>query len=212
MPKSPLIIYNGAMIVDNCTGEFIQKNFFGSDVTELLEDLFENGIYPIVYSFIEDIEKFSFIPEKCTEEVHRFLETRCGDQRTRVVENKEQLQDGEIFYITCIDKEQKLAPLYDKYKDMHHCVFQKDIYTGDQWFEIMPKSASKSNAIKQLQEKLGCDYLIVFGDGKNDVDMFEIADEAYAVENAVEELKAVATGIISSNNSDGVAKWLEKNY
>lgn len=39
---------------------------------------------------------------------------------------------------------------------------------------------------------------------------FEIADEAYAVENAVSELKAVATGIIGSNENDGVAKYLQK--
>ena len=40
--------------------------------------------------------------------------------------------------------------------------------------------------------------------------MFEIADEAYAVENAVKELKDMATGIIESNENDGVAKYLQK--
>ena len=34
---------------------------------------------------------------------------------------------------------------------------------------------------------------------------------AYAVENAVEELKAVADGIIESNENDGVAKWLKEH-
>lgn len=75
----------------------------------------------------------------------------------------------------------------------------------------MPKTASKANAIKQLKEQLGCDKMVVFGDGKNDIDMFELADEAYAVANAVEELKKIATGVIESNNDDGVAKWLEEN-
>ena len=42
----------------------------------------------------------------------------------------------------------------------------------------------------------------------NDLPMFEISDEAYAVANAVDELKAAATGIIESNEDDGVAKWL----
>ena len=51
---------------------------------------------------------------------------------------------------------------------------------------------------------------MVFGAGKNDVDMFEFADEAYAVSNAVDELKAIATGIIDSNDNDGVAKWLRE--
>lgn len=116
-----------------------------------------------------------------------------------------------MFYITCIDEKEKLEPLYHKYKDTYHCVFQIDIYTKYQWLEIMPKAASKANAIKQLKEQLGCDRLVVFGDGKNDIDMFEIADEAYAVGNAVDELKEAATAVIGNNNEDGVAKWLEKN-
>ena len=75
----------------------------------------------------------------------------------------------------------------------------------------MPKNASKANAIKQLKEQLGCDRLVVFGDGKNDIDMFELADEAYAVANAVDELKEAATAVIGNNNEDGVARWLEEN-
>lgn len=39
----------------------------------------------------------------------------------------------------------------------------------------------------------------------------EIADESYAVSNAHEALKEKATGIIGSNNEDGVAKWLEEH-
>ncbi len=46
---------------------------------------------------------------------------------------------------------------------------------------------------------------------KNDIDMFEMSDERYAVENADDGLKAIATKIIESNNNDGVAKWLKEN-
>ena len=40
------------------------------------------------------------------------------------------------------------------------------------------------------------------------MDMFEMADECYAVENAAEELKAIATGVIGKNDEDAVARWL----
>lgn len=98
--------------------------------------------------------------------------------------------------------------MFDKYKERYRCVFQKELYTGDQWLEIMPANASKAGAAKWLKELYGCDRLVAFGDGKNDMDLFEAADEAYAVANAVPELKAVATGIIESNANDGVARWL----
>ena len=76
----------------------------------------------------------------------------------------------------------------------------------------MPLEASKSNAIRQLQSMLNCEKLIVFGDGKNDIDMFQMADERYAVANAHDDLKEYATEIILSNDEDGVARWLEEHY
>ena len=42
--------------------------------------------------------------------------------------------------------------------------------------------------------------------------MFEIADESYAVENAREELKEKATGVIGRHDQDAVTRWLEENY
>ena len=141
-----------------------------------------------------------------------FLNSRKGDIRTNEVKTLSELKEGNIFYITCIDEPEKLKPLYDKYKDKYHCVYQTDIYTNEQWLEIMPLEASKSNAIKQLQTMLDCEKLIVFGDGRNDIDMFQMADESYAVANAHEDLKKCATEVISSNDDDGVARWLESNY
>lgn len=210
--KIPLIIYNGAMVVDNQDGSFLLKNFFGEDVIELLVDLFNNDVFPMVYAFIEGKEKVSFLTSKCTYGMQLFINSRKNDKRMKPINSQNDLFKGDIFYITCIDEKQKLESLYEKYKDRYHCVFQIDIYTKEQWLEIMPKEASKSNAIKQLKEYLNCEKLVVFGDGKNDIDMFEIADEAYAVENAVSELKTIATAVIDSNDKNGVAKWLKKFY
>jgi hydroxymethylpyrimidine pyrophosphatase-like HAD family hydrolase len=39
--------------------------------------------------------------------------------------------------------------------------------------------------------------------------MFEIADESYAVANAIPALKAIATGVIDSNDQDAVAHWID---
>lgn len=207
--RIPLITYNGAMVVDNADGSFLIKNFFGDDVRAVLSDLFAHGVYPMVYGFVEEIERFSFLPAQSSRGLMAFNETRKGDKRCRVVDTEDELMQGDIFYLTCIDDADKLKPLYDKYRDRYHCVYQIDIYSGEPWLEIMPKAASKSNAIRQLKEQLGCDRLVVFGDGKNDIDMFEMADEAYAMANAVPELKERATAVIGSNNEDGVAKWLE---
>lgn len=208
--KIPLIVYNGAFVIDNLTEEILLSSYFDKSVNELLEDLFSNNVYPIVYAHIDGTERFSFVPELCTEGMKKFLQSRAGDVRTNAVSSAESLKRGSVFYITCIDKPEVLKPLYVKYKQRYHCVYQTDIYSGEQWLEIMPQSASKASAARRLQELLGCDRLIAFGDGKNDIDMFEAADECYAVANADEALKEIATGIIPCNNEDGVARWLEE--
>ena len=205
----PLIVYNGAFVIDSVTEEILISNFFDSDVMSLLDELFSCGIYPIVYSHIDGTEHFSFIPDKCTRGMNTFLDSRRGDRRWREAADTAQLTMGDIFYITCIDAKDKLAPFYEKYKDTYHAVFQEDIYTKEQWLEIMPKEASKANAITQLKALLHCDRIVSFGDAPNDTDMFDISDEAYAVSNACDELKERASGIIGSNNDDGVAKWLD---
>jgi len=205
----PLIVYNGAMVVDNRDGSILLKNFFGPEINSVIEDLICQQVYPIVYSFLEGEEKFSFLPQKCSQGMREFLETRKNDKREHPVHSPEALTSGDIFYITCIDSREKLEPLYQKYAHRYHCVFHEDIYSKHQWLEIMPKAASKANAIRQLKTFLNCDRVVVFGDGKNDTDMFEMAEESYAVSNAVEELKQIATGIIGSNEEDAVAKWLD---
>ena len=211
--KIPIIVYNGSAILQNETYEIIERNSFAKEERdELLSALLQNGVYPIVYSYQNGKEKFSYLEKKCNAYIKNFVLSRKGDMRDNPVETEKALGLGEVFYFTCIDDVEKLEPLYQRFKEKYRCFYQKDIYSGEQWLEIVPKKVSKANAILQLKALLGVDYIVAFGDGKNDMEMFELADEAYAVENAVDELKAIATGIISSNDSDGVAKWLVENY
>lgn len=206
--QMPLIVYNGCFIINNKTRELLYSNYFGEGFDALLDDLISNGVYPITYSYIDGVEKFSYIPEKCSSGLGDFVATRQSDIRHNPVKTVNDLKKGRVFYITCIDSPEKLEPLYNKYKSKYHCIYQVDMYSGEQWLEILPKSATKANAIIELKKILGCDKVVAFGDGVNDVEMFLVADECYAVANAVDELKNLATAVIDSNENDGVAKFL----
>ena len=80
----------------------------------------------------------------------------------------------------------------------------------------MPENSERSDVYKrqvvELKKLLGCDKVVSFGDGKNDISMFDVSDECYAVENADPELKRRATAVIESNDNDGVARWLLEHW
>ncbi len=118
-----------------------------------------------------------------------------------------------VVYYSINDKKEKLQTAYDILKQSPYlrAEFYRDIYNENHWYlEVCSSTASKMNAVNKLKTEFGFDRVISFGDNLNDLPMFRISDEAYAVENAKEEVKKAATGIIESNQNDGVAKFLLK--
>lgn len=207
----PIIVYNGSFIIDNVTGEHLLEHYFDrQEALSILDTLIDHDIAPIVYAFVNGKERYAYEENKINPFTKNFITTR-EDERKTPVSSCEELKDGDIFHFSCIDTKERLHPVYEALKDQVYCTFGKDIYSGDFWLEIMPNGATKANAINELKELLGCKRVVVFGDGVNDHPMFEMAHECYAVENAEDSLKNIATAVLPSNNEDGVAKWMEAN-
>lgn len=213
--RIPVIAYNGAFIFQPATGAILSQERFSREEMNCVSGfLSEHNISVLVYSYIQGIEKVSWISGQENEGIRRYLDLRKGDRRLRPVANQEELYQGDIFYFTCVGEKDELQPVYDIFsKDARYrCTIQQELYRPEYLCEIMPAGATKAHAIEKLKKIWSCDKVISFGDAVNDIPMFEISDESYAVENAVEELKAVASGIIESNENDGVANWLKEHY
>jgi 5-amino-6-(5-phospho-D-ribitylamino)uracil phosphatase len=211
----PVIIHNGTFIVNVYTKEKLLFLHFTEEEKARIINIFDKyPIYPLVYGFINDEERVSWITNKENAGIKGYIDSRKGDKRLRPIKTKEELYNGKLFYFTCIGERKELIDIYNHFKDSNEftCTLQQELYKKEYWCEIMPKKATKGNAILTLKEKLKCDRIITFGDSVNDIPMFKISDESYAVENAVDELKKYATGIVMSNEKDGVAHWLEENY
>lgn len=208
----PVITYNGAFVVESETGKRLISHMFSKDeATHILNACLCREIMPIVFSLADGKEQFRYLTGKESRGAKAFLAMKKEDFRRRPVLHKEALYEGEIFHITCIDEKEKLAPLYEEFKEEFPCVFERDLYSGEQWLEFHPRGATKAEAVLHLKEYLGCEKIVCFGDGKNDIPMFRAADEAYAMANADAELKKIATGVIGHHEEDGVARWLLAN-
>jgi Cof subfamily protein (haloacid dehalogenase superfamily) len=82
------------------------------------------------------------------------------------------------------------------------------------WLDISPKGVSKASALEVQRQRLGISdhQVLVMGDGRNDIEMFEWAKAsgglAFAMGQAPEEVQLAATNITSSVTDDGVARVL----
>lgn len=212
--KIPVIAYNGALIINPSTNETLSSITFSKEETEKVISVLEkHQVSPLVYSYIDDVEKVSWVTEKENEGIQRYLHMRQGDPRLRPLSNASELYQGNMFYYTCIGEREDLLPVYEVFSndDRFRCTIQQELYRPEYWCEILPREATKANAIHKLTKLWGCNRVVSFGDAINDLPMFDISDECYAVANAVPQLKAVATEVIGSNEEDAVANWLKEH-
>ena len=91
-------------------------------------------------------------------------------------------------------------------------MFYKDNYSDLYFLEIISKTVSKASGALEVKEIVGADKMVAFGDNLNDIPLFEIADESYAVSNAEDKLKKIATGVIGCNDDDSVAEYILAQY
>ena len=206
----PVITRNGCVLADNDTCEILEKSIFSDeDVAFLQENLPRITHYGLVSSY-EGGEMFkTYCGEDLSLGLQKYIKDHSSDHRMRKCDTSAELFQGVIGYVTMIDEREILEPVYEKLRTNPRieCVLQKDTYGEEYWLEICPENSTKAKAILKLKERLGFDKLVVFGDSVNDMSMFGIADEAYAVNNATPELKNQATAVIGSNEEDAVAEF-----
>jgi len=91
----------------------------------------------------------------------------------------------------------------------------KDLYLSvsrDNMAMIMHKNATKAKAVAKLAQLFGVapSEIVAFGDDLIDIDMLQYAGTGVAMGNALDEVKAVADYVCTSNEEDGIAEWILK--
>lgn len=211
--RLPVITYNGTFIQDAATGERLHSCTFTPDQRRAVAGILESfHISPLVYAFIDGEEKLSWISGMENPGVRHYLYNRRGDRRLHPISpGDSSCASGDIFYFTCIGTREEFIPVrqaLNRIDGIRCSLCEEPGHPGEYWCEIMPAQASKAAAVTRLKKILGADKVITFGDAQNDLPMFEVSDECYAVANACAQLKQMATGIIGSNTDDGVARYL----
>ena len=192
---------------DNCLG--LNEALAATDV------MVSDSAHPFVNAINDKGERIVFHGEYRNQFEQALLEQFGLSPKTRMLPLNKLNQDFQITNISMIGPRDEVISVHNTIDELNHLI----AYSGQaieheayRWIDVHHAKATKGTAIAKLKELLNIESIICFGDGDNDLSMFEIADECYAPENANAENKQAATAVIGHHNEDGVAKFLTERF
>lgn len=123
-----------------------------------------------------------------------------GNAKFKVAKDFEEVKKEEIYQVLmAIKKEQYEAAL----KDVKSA---KITAWWDRAVDIIPVNGGKGLGIEKVLEYYGLDrsQALAFGDGNNDIEMFQAVGTGVAMANASDELKAISDEICGDVAEDGI--------
>lgn len=212
----PVILMNGVFVHDLEKGQTLfSAGIHKNDAEKIIEITEKYNECPFLFckNQGELLVYFTDLPLKEQRDYYN-ERSNLTDKRFCEVRALKVHENDIPVYFSFLDTKERLSPLYEEITEIDgvSCVFYKDSYTEKLWFlEVFSKEASKPYGVEFIKEMTGAERVVVFGDNLNDIPMFKSADECYAVENARDEVRAIANGIIGHHNKNGVAKFIQKD-
>jgi len=222
----PIIELNGTMLTDFKTEKHYTINTIDYKIIKNITNYAKSmSLYPF-YTIMDmkNNERCNLYPPLIVNEGSQwFIDNRRINQDSRLIEKNidlENIKDKSFLSMTFIyhyDEVFKLKEYIESsdFKNDISIDFFNNPYSKEwQWLTLLNNKSQKGIAIKELKNVLNLENheIIVFGDNLNDYSMFKVANRAYAVKNAKDELKKIATKVIGYSDDDSVLEFiLEEN-
>lgn len=212
----PAIVMTGAAYWNRRLRRYDYITLMSDHDSRIIRDAFRAaGINPFNYTLgaNEVLEVFHAAP--LSDRENAFYRERRNLPLKRFHIGQEAGEDAATVLYFAIGTPDKADILCRMVNDRTRCsaAWYRDIFNPEVAFmDIYAGSCSKANAVKDVARELGCDRIVVFGDNLNDLPMMRVADVAVAVENALPEVRDMASTIIGSNASDSVARFILDDF
>lgn len=213
-PKLPAVMMNGVFITDLSTKQQLYVcEMESATVGKIIDAFTEGGHPPIVYTLNDGFIDAEYM------EIKSDFERGFIFERIKLYHSFKQVSSYNIsngaVYINCIDTKEvtdRICERLDKIEGIRYSHYL-DVYSKNKYFvEVYSDKAGKGNTVLKLKEMYGFDRVVAFGDNANDVEMLEVADVAVAVGNAKQQVKEMADYVTETNDNDGVARFLIKDF
>ncbi len=195
----PIFCVNGSVLFSKSKELLYEATIPLSTYKEIFPILKELGVGILVYTNYGGFP--STLPplhKKSKEELNTLFETFNYDQ----ILEKDQLKIYKLIALTHYDQLEKIEEvkkaLNGKFEISMASSFPNNV-------EITSIEAHKGKALLRYQQMMNLDFeeIIAFGDGGNDLAMFEVATTSVAMANAPLHVQEKADIITKSNNEDG---------
>lgn len=155
---------------------------------------------------------------------HLLIQTNGNEQETQeiwesmswfldlLIEDESKIDYESINKLCFVNDTVPFEKIYEQFHQQFYIIPSTSSVFGNESGEIGLQEVRKQTAIEHVLNYLSLDSkdTIAFGDGLNDIDMFDAVEIGVAMDNACEELKAVAHMVTASNEEDGIALGLKK--
>ena len=220
--RLPIIATNGAHVSDLATGRHLAVHALPPAIAHDLWTLFDGrGFSPFLFTSDGSADRFYYTADSLRNDgmrrFHRKRQIRQNPRLCRLADLRQCLDDQVVLFIL-IDALPRMRDLEREIRRRHGDAVQihSHEHYEELWFQLTVQDAraTKDQGVASLLRVQGMEdpRLVVFGDQTNDIGMFRMADEAYAVAGAAPELAQHATAIIGSNDDDAVVRWLAHRW
>jgi Cof subfamily protein (haloacid dehalogenase superfamily) len=201
-----VLSFNGARVRNFQTGEIVYEN-------ALTVEAFQRA-YELSKRYNVDIITYddTHIVSETDDNQYLEIESRINKIPVRVVPNMVEYVTYRPTKCLILGDGDYLATIETDIKNAMGDL--ANVYRSEPFFlEIVPTGIDKAKSIEKLIDTIGVEHsqTMAFGDGFNDISMVKYVACGVAMANGCPEIKAVADYVTSSNDDDGVAKFLEEN-
>jgi Cof subfamily protein (haloacid dehalogenase superfamily) len=199
----PVVCYQGALVADPRSGEFLRHVPIDVELArEALRAFEDEGVH--VNCYVDD--------DLYVAELNEHAERYAGFQHipvTPVGKLSDWLRRPPTKLVA-VDEEPRIAVLAEQFRGL----FRERLFVATSlpiFLELASPEVSKGSGMAFIADRLGFDasQAIAFGDGENDVELLEWAGFGIAVADAHPRLKAIADWTCPGPNEAGVASVLE---
>lgn len=211
-----LIVANGAKIFEN--NQLIQVETWDDELVEKALTFFKGQecqnqfvITSMNGGFVKEGTIFTQLEKFMTPEMIELFY-----QRMNFVEELHPELFGGVLKMSLVVGEDRTDQVQEDFNQVFNGRVQA-VSSGYGCLDIIQDGIHKAWALQELLKRwdIESEEIMAFGDSENDVEMLELAGVAYAMENADDKAKAVATDIAPANSQGGVYQvienWLDKN-